>query len=267
MMAESKRTDPQRQSVAALVRGLDILRCFDRPRVELTVSDIARRVKLSQPTTWRLCSTLIDQGFLVRASTGAALRIGAPALTLGYAAIKGLDLPALALPYMRALTERLAGGTTLSIRQGIEMISVEHCEGDFFAPNQPVGWRTALSSVPSGLAVLAELPFAERDDVLAQLEARDPAAWPRRSARVVAALDRYARDDVVELTGMHDGQFAAVAVPLVEQEGNDIRYWAISCGGLRARWDDDHLAEAAQELTKIRGLLQPALTARAAVFP
>jgi len=250
-------SNEKRFQVTALVRGLEILKCFDRPRIELTVSDIARRVSLSQPTCWRLCQTLIDQGFLVRAATGAALSIGAPALTLGYAAINGLDLPAIVLPYMRALTGQTGGGTALSVRRGIEMIAVERCEGDFVQPNQPVGWRTALTSVASGLAVLAVLPAGEREEALAQLEARDPSAWPRRAARVALAQEQFMADGFVMLTDMHDGQYAAVAAPLVEGEG--VHHWAISCGGVRSRWDNAHLAEAGRELVRLQTLLRPAL--------
>src|ERR1700712_4601763 len=105
-----------RNFVTALARGLDILGCFDRPRVELTVSEIARLVRLSQPTTWRLCATLVECGYLVRSNSGSALRIGAPALTLGYAAARDLSPPELIRPYLRRLADTTGGYTTLSVR-------------------------------------------------------------------------------------------------------------------------------------------------------
>ena len=253
------RDGKDRQFVTALARGLDILRCFDRPGAQHSVSAIARRVKLNQPTTWRLCNTLIECGYLVRSPSGSALRVGAPALTLGYAAIKGLDLPAIALPYMHQLTERTRGSTTLSLRNGIEMISVERCDGEIVLPNEPVGWRAAMTSGPSGLAVLAALPTAEREHLIDALRHHDPASWPRRLARIDQARGQY--DDVgyVTLEGMLDGQYSAVAIPLIAEEGASC--WAISCGGLRARWSGPDLAATGSGLLDIRDTIQPALVA------
>lgn len=254
------KNDDDRGIVTALARGLDILRCFDRPRLELTVSEIARRVGLSQPTTWRLCATLIQRGFLVRSPGGAALRIGAPALTLGYAAINGLDLPAIVAPYMPPIRERTRGSITLSLRRGIEMVSVEQINGDFVMPNQPIGWRASLSATAAGLAVLAVLPEDERAKAVEQLRARSLEAWPRREARIRGALEQYAREGVVVVSGMFDGQYVAAAAPLVEGVAQDSqRFWALSCGALRTSWDAERLAAAAGELRNAAALLQPAL--------
>ena len=254
------KTDDDRGIVTALARGLDILRCFDRPRLELSVSEIARRVGLSQPTTWRLCATLIQRGFLVRSPSGSALRIGAPALTLGYAAINGLDLPGIVAPYIPPLSERIRGSVTLSLRRGIEIVSVEQTNADFVLPNQPVGWRAALTSSASGLAVLAVLPAEEFEAAIEQLRARNLEAWPRREERVRRALDQYAQEGVVVVTGMLDGQYMAAAAPLIEgADSGQRRYWALSCGALTARWDDQKLAAAAREMKSTAALLQPAL--------
>jgi DNA-binding IclR family transcriptional regulator len=249
-----------RPFVTALARGLAVLSCFDRPRVELTVSEIARRVGLSQATTWRLCATLIECGFLVR-GRGAALRVGAPALTLGYAAIQGMDLPSIALPHMQQLAERSGATISLSLRRGIEIVSVEQSTGDFVLPNQPVGWATTLTSSSAGLAVLAVLPEEEHAAMLAQLEARDPGEWPRRRERVEAARLQFAHEGFVTRPNMFDGQYASAAVPLIEGQGDNRRYWAISSGGLRSRMDDQRLAGAAAELKRLRELLQPAASA------
>lgn len=252
-----ERDGKDRQFVTALARGLDILRCFDRPGAEYSVSAIARRVKLNQPTTWRLCNTLIECGFLVRAPTGSALRVGAPALTLGYAAIKGLDLPEIALPYMRQLTERTRRSTSLSLRNGIEMISVERCDGDVVLPNEPVGWRAAMTSGPSGLAVLAALPAAERELLIDTLRDHDPANWPRRLARIERASEQFGDVGYVTLEGMLDGQYSAVAISLMAEDGASC--WAISCGGLKARWNGPDLAAAGSNLLEIKSYLEPAL--------
>ena len=248
-----------RQFVTALARGLDILRCFDRPGAELSVSELVRRVVLNQPTTWRLCHTLLACGYLVRSQSGSTLRVGAPALTLGYAAIRGMSFPALALPYMRQLCDRTKATITLSLLQGTEMVSVEACPGDFVMPNQPVGWRSLVTTVPSGLAVLAALPDAARQLVLDQIASADKKAWPRRAQRVDRARADYQRDGFVIVDTMLDSQYAAVAVPIIGDTNSQQAAWALSYGGLAALWDKAHLRAAGEELLRLRELLQPAL--------
>jgi DNA-binding IclR family transcriptional regulator len=256
-VAEAHASD--RQFVTALARGLDILRCFDRPGAELSVSELARRVGLNQPTTWRLCHTLVACGYLVRSQNGTTLRVGAPALTLGYAAIRGMSFPALALPYMRQLCDRTKATITLSLLQGTEMVSVEACLGDFVMPNQPVGWRSLLTTVPSGLAVLAAMPDAVRKKLLDQIANADRKAWPRRAQRVDRACADYQRDGFVIVDAMLDAQYAAVAVPIMAEQHNEPVAWALSYGGLATRWDKSHLREAGGELLRLHNLLQPAL--------
>jgi len=248
-----------RNFVTALARGLDILRCFEQPNIELTASELARRVGLNQSTVWRLCHTLVKCGFLVQDKNGPGLHIGAPALTLGYAAIESLTFPAIALPYMRQMTELTKGTTTLSVRQSIEMISVQHCAGEFVLPNQPVGWRALLTSAASGLAILAALPTDEREAALQQIEQHDPAAWGRRVARLGQAQTDYAASGYVAYDAMLGGQYSIVAVPLLTTTSGATKAWGLSCGSLAARWDANELQRAGQELLRIKDLLEPIL--------
>ena len=241
--------------VTALARGLSILRCFDRPRLELTVSEISRRVGLNQPTTWRLCQTLLEFGFVVRSANGAALRIGAPALTLGYAAIKGQPFQEIALPYLRRLRAETHFTATLSLREGTDMISMERVDGELVRPDEPIGWRAPLTNVSSGLAVLAQMSEAEREEVLELI----PDAEAHRS-RVVDACEQYARAGYVRLDGMLR-QYTAVGIALVQPTENGRNFWAITCGGISTAWDEETSAKAGKELKEIKSLLEPALAA------
>ncbi|ETI64231.1 IclR family transcriptional regulator [Sphingobium sp. C100] len=246
-----------RHFVTALARGLAVLRCFDRPRLELTVTEIARLTGLSQPTTWRLCSTLLECGYLVRGTSGASLRVGAPAVTLGYAAVQGLGPSELVRPYLQQLTDQTKGNSMLSVRSGTDIISVEQVHGEWITPNQPIGWRAPLIAIPSGLAVIVAMDEAARQDLMATLAATDP-VWPRHRERIERAQAQYARDGYVILTGMVDGQYSAVATPLFV-EGQSGQQWALSIGGATSRWSEAHLRQAGQALCKVATLLRPAL--------
>src|ERR1700674_743687 len=92
-------------TVTALVRGLQVLRCFDYGRKSLGSSEIARLTRLPQPTVWRLCKTLEREGYLV-AEGGARYRPGLAILTLGYAALGTLDFAEMARPELQAIADR-----------------------------------------------------------------------------------------------------------------------------------------------------------------
>jgi DNA-binding IclR family transcriptional regulator len=250
------------RSVAALVRGLDILSCFDRPRRELTVSEIARRVGLSQPTTWRLCQTLLDQGYLVRSTSGTALRIGAPALSLGYSAIASLSFVEVALPYMREVTAVALGTTALSRRQGKDMIGVERVDGLFVRPNEAIGWRASLASVASGLAVLAALPPTALEAAMRSLE-EPTERWDARRRRIEDARRFYAEQGYVRATYSLHGAYTSLAVPLFEDNSEPADQWALTCGEIVDNWGTEGVERAAAALKRARKLLQPALIATA----
>jgi DNA-binding IclR family transcriptional regulator len=251
------------QPVAALVRGLDILSSFDRPRLELTVSEIARRVGLSQPTTWRLCQTLLDQGYLVRSTSGTALRIGAPALSLGYSAIASLSFVEIALPYMREVTAVALGTTALSRRHGRDMIGVERVDGIFIRPNEAVGWRASLGSVASGIAVLAALSPTALEAAMGAL-AEPTERWAARRRRIEDARRFYAEQGYVRATYSLHGAYTSLAVPLFEDNSDPADQWALTCGEVADRWGPEGVERAAAALKRARKLLQPALTAAAA---
>jgi DNA-binding IclR family transcriptional regulator len=262
-MATDLGLDGDRNFVTALARGLEILRCFNRPQIELSVTEIARLTGLNQPTCWRLCHTLMECGFLVRAPSGSGLRIGAPAITLGYAAAKAAKPPAIALPYMQRLVEETSCSVTLSLRQHWEMISVEQVNADFVLPNQPIGWRAPLATVSAGLAVLSALPLCDRGVLVKAMAAGEGARWPRHQTRIANALEEFERDGFVTLNGMLDGQYTAVAVPLFESGEKPEEQWALSCGTLSSRWSEPAPKSAAGKLLEIRALLTPAFAALA----
>lgn len=253
-MQKSSKAPP----VNALVRGLEILTCFNRPRLELTVSEIARTVGLSQPTAWRMCQTLLDQGYLVRSESGKGLRIGAPALSLGYSAIAGLSLAEVALPYMREITAATSGTTSLNRRHGTEIMSVDRVDGAYVRPNAPIGWCVPLVSVASGLAVLAALPAGDRRaalDAFGDSGEREA----RRRERVDEAVRCYAELGYVRVSHTLGADYTTIAVPLFEDGSAPAEQWALSCGGIGERWSDEDVFTAGEALKRARRLLQPAL--------
>jgi DNA-binding IclR family transcriptional regulator len=252
--AESSHKD--RHFVSALNRGLQVLRCFSHEEPELTVSEIARRTRLPQPTVWRLCRTLRDAGFLVPAGSDGKVTLGIPVLALGYSVLCRQDLPKLALPYMQVLTQTLRLGTSLAVREGLEMVYLQRTHGDFIYMNDPVGARRPVAVAPTGWACLAAYDEAERAEVLKGLKRQDPKAWRRAERNISKALEEYQQLGFVLSLGVMHEHFNAVAVPVRSVHGG--RVYGLSASGLAAVWPREKLLPIGQRLISIANELSVA---------
>jgi DNA-binding IclR family transcriptional regulator len=244
---DSARKD--RHFVTALDRGLQILRCFSLSETELTVSEIARRTQLPQPTVWRLCRTLGKSGFVVPAGSDGKLTLGIPVLALGYAVLVRQDLAKVALPHMASLTERLKVGTSLAIRDGLEMVYLQRTHGDFVYLNDPVGARRPLATAPTGWACLAAYDEVQRAEVLKALRQSDPKSWRATERQISKALEDYRQYGFILSIGVMHEHFNAVAVPIRAVNGGSV--YGLSASGLDADWPRERLLGVGRELISL----------------
>ncbi len=192
-----------RQLVTALGRGLDILGCFDTAQPSLSVSEIAARLGLPQPTAWRLCHTLLSLGYLATGE-GGRLRPALAVLRLGYATLSELTAGGLARPYLQELADDYGGAAGLAVRDGHDMRFVERCESNSqLVLNLRVGSRVPIATSAMGWAYLAGLP-ADR---------RAAAAAFRK------ALAGFAADGFIVNPGVLHPGYNTAAVPVMADEG------------------------------------------------
>ena len=102
--------------VTALARGMSVLRCFNQATPELGTAEIGRLLHLPQPTVWRLCHTLLKEGYLTQA--GSKLRPAIPLLGLGYAAIAAQPIAELARADMQRIATRHQGAVSIGRAMG-----------------------------------------------------------------------------------------------------------------------------------------------------
>lgn len=238
-----------RHFVTALARGIQILRCFTHDHPELSASDIVRLTGLPQPTVWRLCHTLQRSGLIICPGDGRMMALGAPVLALGFAALVRQRLTQIAWPYMKSLTERYRLGTSLAVRDGLEMIYLQRTHGDISFMNDPVGARRPIATAPTGWACIAAYDKAERDDVITALRAREGAQWPQTERRLRQALEEYRTHGHVFSIGVMHEHFNALAVPIRPVDGGPVH--GLSVAGLASIWPREKLQGIAAELTTI----------------
>jgi DNA-binding IclR family transcriptional regulator len=202
--------------VTGLLRGLQVLRCFDHGRERLGSSEIARMTGLPQPTVWRLCKTLEHGGYLISDPEGARFRPGLAILTLGYSALDTIEIAELARPLLEDLAERFKGAASLSTREGTSMLYLQRCEAPqaFLKLNVRVGSQVPIISSGTGWGYLAGLSAEERKEVLQACRKADAALYRNAEKHALAALAAYPKKGYVTNVDTFFPGLSTVSLPL-----------------------------------------------------
>lgn len=250
-----------RQYVTALARGLEVLRCFDATRPSLGTVDIARITGLPQPTVWRLCHTLIEEGYLVQSDRKDKLRPGILVLSLGYAAVAATPIAELAYARMQDIATRHQGAVSLGARDGDSIIYLQRCEGSqIVLKHLGVGSRVPILSSATGWAYIAGLKEAERKALYNDLKRGNPEMFREFVPKITHALKEYAHSGYIINIGSLHAQLNAVAVPVASEDGSTIL--SLSSGGINQLFNIRKLKAVGAELTKLALQLSTALGAQ-----
>jgi DNA-binding IclR family transcriptional regulator len=247
---EESSRKPDRQFVTALGRGLDILQCFTPATPELGTSQLARMTGLPQPTVWRLCHTMTELGFLVQVPDQDRLRLGLPVLTLGYAVLASQRIGETAKPYMEAIAKRHQGAVSLGVRDGLNMLYLQRCQGSsIILADLSIGSRVPLAYSATGWAYLAAIPERERKQLIADIRAADRQKWAATEPSFESSLKEFKKTGYVTNIGSLHPQVNAVAVPVPSQDGSVLL--TISSGGLSSVFTSKVLHEVGTELKSL----------------
>jgi DNA-binding IclR family transcriptional regulator len=250
-----------RQYVTALARGLAILRCFTRSTPLLGSAEIARMTGLPQPTVWRLCFTLIREGYLVQDSRADKLRPGIPVLSLGYAAIAGTPIAELARSEMQAIALRHQGAVSLGMRNGFDMVYLQRCQGSSIVLRDlDIGSRVPLATSVTGWAYMAGLSEVAREALFEELGKAESSRWPDLLSKIRKALANFVGTGYVINKGSLHAQINAVGVPILSDDGTVLL--SLSSGGISQVFDDEKLQAIGEELKQLASRLRPVLGVR-----
>lgn len=222
--------EKDRQFVTALARGLEVLRAFTPRTPLLGNQELAARTGLPKPTISRLTHTLTTLGYLTYSERLGKYQLGAPVLSLGYAALANMGVRQVARPLMQELAEHANAAVSLGSRDRLHMVYVEHCRSSSaLSLRLDVGSRIALGTTAMGRALLAALPAEERQYLLDSLAKEEPERWPRIEAGIEQAMEEYRTHGFTLSSGDWDPDVNAVGVPLLPPHGGPLM--AFNCGG------------------------------------
>jgi IclR family pca regulon transcriptional regulator len=155
--AEVESTDRPEYRVEALAKGLRILSLFDEQRPSWRVSDLAAAAGLPMPTVYRVVMTLTAEGYLDHLPNGD-YRPGVRTLTLGTAALRSLDLVAIATPKLQELGQRTGETVNLAVLTGDRVLYLVRLRNsDLVTANIQVGSTLPAVHTSIGKLLLAHL--------------------------------------------------------------------------------------------------------------
>ena len=244
----SPSSPPARQSsvAPALSKGFAILDLVAQ-QPGLSFSAIRSGLGLPNSSCHHLVTTLCQLGALqMQANRGYVL--GLRLFELGSIAANQRQLNELALPTLKQLAQDVQLTCHLGVREGDEAVYLLKVESrSEIRVNTWVGKRLSLHSSSLGKVLLAALPPAELDPVLAQL------SWERKTADTIVDVEQFrAHLNEVKKRGwaFDDGEDIAnircVAAPVLDAQGHVVA--AISAVGTVLDITNERLAALAEKV-------------------
>jgi len=180
-------TERRAYTVEALAKGLRILALFSERRPQLRLTDIVDALAIPMPTAFRLVATLVGEGYLERLPDGA-VRPSAAVLTLGFSALRGLDLVQSSALILRELAESTQQTVNLGVLAQDQVVYVARLQSDtsLVTANITVGSTLPAFCTSMGKVLLA---FAPEDDLATRIDPRSFAGrWGPNAVTSLAAL-------------------------------------------------------------------------------
>ncbi|MBE7495825.1 MAG: IclR family transcriptional regulator [Verrucomicrobiaceae bacterium] len=221
-------------STPSLDRALAVLRCLGGASGGLTLSEIAVRLGLSLNFVYRVTQSLVAHGYIVR-DAERRFSIGAQMLSLCQPVVDDVPLAEAALPAMRWLSEQTGEAAHLGIVSGHEGIVLERVIGKalikFYVER---GTRFPLHTSGPGKAMLAFMPEAERDEIIAGMKFERFQPWTISNRMdFLKCLEDVRKKGWAVDAGEHLEGHHCLGAPILDAEGNAIASLWITGPGQR----------------------------------
>lgn len=199
--------------VQSVTRTLDLLEFMADAGGEAGLSELADASGIPLPTIHRLMRTLVQRGY-ARQERSRRYALGAKLIRLGDSASRLLGQ--WARPHLAQLVELTGETANLALREGDDAVYVaqvpsRHAMRMF----TEVGRRVPLHTTGVGKAILAQLPAAEVEGIVARTELRALTTQSITDASVLhRQLDAIRATGYAEDEGEYEIGVSCVAVPL-----------------------------------------------------
>jgi IclR family transcriptional regulator, pca regulon regulatory protein len=218
-MTRRATTNPHREAMGGLAKGLAVIRAFSRDHAALRLSDIARSAAIPAATARRCLLTLEELGYLTRNGRNFLLR--PKVLELGAAYLESMNIEHLTKTHLEELARETSDSAALCVLDGIETVYVARTSvRTLMRLEAHVGSRFPAHATSTGRVLLAGVGpdrlrqyFAEASFVpLTERTVTDP-------AKLRALIDDCRRNGYSAVTDELAHGVIALAVPVFDQQG------------------------------------------------
>jgi IclR family KDG regulon transcriptional repressor len=160
-MAIKRQSKPNdRYRIRAVERALDLLKTFLGNELELSATEISKRIKLDPSTTFRMLVTLEEHDFVRQDPATGKYRLGVICLELGSQFLKNNDVRKSAVDRMQQLRDQFGETVHLGILDGNEIVYLEKVTGlhAIGLMSSRVGGRAPAHATAIGKVLLAFQP-------------------------------------------------------------------------------------------------------------
>ncbi len=228
----------ERYLVPGLMRGIEILRLFNRSRPLLTAPVIAKELGIPRTTVFRLAQTLEHLGLLERVDGGNSYRLALGVLSLGFEYLAALDIVQIAGPFLEKLRDQIDLSVHLVLRDHRHVVVVHKAAGhSAFAGSLSIGARLPAHATVLGRVMLADL---DEDEIRALypngagLEAHSRQT-PTDLDRLLSILAEDRKRGFAISDRFFESGISALALPLRDASGRAVAAFNVSVpsGGLK----------------------------------
>jgi IclR family pca regulon transcriptional regulator len=178
--------------IEALAKGLRVLSLFSEQTPTLRLSDIASETGMLMPGVYRIAMTLVSEGYLEQMPDGG-YRPGMRVLSLGFSALRSLDMVELATSALRQLADATGETVNLASLVGDKVLYLVRLRnGDLVTANIQVGSTLPAVYTSIGKVLLAHL---EEDELRARITPAsfEASAGPKAATSLEALMPQLVR--------------------------------------------------------------------------
>jgi DNA-binding IclR family transcriptional regulator len=179
--------------VNSVEKAMRVLAVFNGKQPRLSLSQIAGLAKLDLSAAQRFTFTLSALGYLVKDPFTKTYSLSPRMLDFSYYYLASSELVSRAAPYLRQLSQETEETTNITVLEGTDIIfTLRMISRHVLNPQVITGSRLPAYCTAPGLAIMANLPAAEIDSILAHsnLVAHTPhtIAEPEKIRQRLAAI-------------------------------------------------------------------------------
>lgn len=226
----SDRVEPAGAEVAALARGLALLRVVGDAATPLSNRELADATGIPKATVSRLTSTLVGAGYLRQALDSERFSLGPALLDLSNRYLRHFDLRAAVRPHLIALSEFAGASVHMGVRDDLDILVIDslRSRSALITSRIEIGSRMTIATSAAGRAYLASLPVDEQAQMLERIRVASGESWVTLEPRLLAGIEEHARLGYCTSFGEWHPHIHALGFSVCGPHGE--RY-AFSCGG------------------------------------